>query len=398
MMATTIVALHVDGLRASFAHVGDSRLYRLSPDGKLTRETEDHSIVEEEVRAGRMTPEQAANHPSKNVISRALGAESSVEVDTKTTDVQEGTTFLLCTDGITRHLPDAELRELLLAGPSAEAICAEMKQRCFQRGAEDNLTAVIVQVGTAKYVAPPIDDDSTDSEARTKSLPDPPPVMPIIPEARLTPPSRIAFPAPTRSQAAAAVATKAAQSSSGGGHPVLRFLVFLLFVVSVAGAFYGGMRYYRAHPGSLDIVGSPQPSPSPAEDSGPGFQQKRAAVDRDPTKWIAEFAPLQLAKEGIAKPIESKDSEFLYLYGRALMLSGNYREAMLAFERAVTNLRADPKVTLPLGTEVKLAEAAAALKLINPSPARSQESTMAEEKAARIIEEMLGMSSKEPAK
>src|SRR5437867_4373058 len=101
MMATTIVALHIDGLKATFGHVGDSRLYRLTPDGSLQRETEDHSIVEEEVRAGRMTAEQAANHPSKNVISRALGAEASVEVDMKTIEIAEGTSFLLCSDGIT---------------------------------------------------------------------------------------------------------------------------------------------------------------------------------------------------------------------------------------------------------------------------------------------------------
>ncbi|HEY5073549.1 MAG TPA: protein phosphatase 2C domain-containing protein, partial [Pyrinomonadaceae bacterium] len=116
MMATTVVALHLDGKRATIGHVGDSRLYRLDPDGKLLRETEDHSIVEEEVRAGRMTPEQATNHPSKNVISRALGAEASVEADMKTIEVEEGNSFLLCTDGITRHIPDGELRELLMSG------------------------------------------------------------------------------------------------------------------------------------------------------------------------------------------------------------------------------------------------------------------------------------------
>src|SRR5437870_13355278 len=128
MMATTIVALHFDRGRATFGHVGDSRLYRISPDGQLTRETEDHSIVEEEVRAGRMTAEQAANHPSKNVISRALGAEDSVEVDMKTIDVEEGTTFLLCTDGITRHIPDNELRDLLLSNPNAEAVRSEERR------------------------------------------------------------------------------------------------------------------------------------------------------------------------------------------------------------------------------------------------------------------------------
>src|ERR1044072_7235710 len=147
MMATTIVALHIKGNIATFGHVGDSRLYRLTPDGELHRETEDHSIVEEEVRAGRMTPEQAANHPSKNVISRALGAEPGVEVDMKTMEVEDGTEFLLCTDGITRHISDNELRQLLVVSNNLEEVCNELKRRCYERGAEDNLTVVIVRVG-----------------------------------------------------------------------------------------------------------------------------------------------------------------------------------------------------------------------------------------------------------
>src|SRR6185369_7544019 len=147
MMATTIVSLHLHGHIATIGHVGDSRLYRLTPAGQLLRETEDHSVVEEEVRAGRMTAEQAANHPSKNVISRALGAENSVDVDMKVIEVDDGTEFLLCTDGITRHIPDHELRHLLLSYPDLPALCDELKRICYQRGAEDNLTAVIVSVG-----------------------------------------------------------------------------------------------------------------------------------------------------------------------------------------------------------------------------------------------------------
>src|ERR1700741_2186045 len=147
MMATTIVALHLKGNVATFGHVGDSRLYRLTPDGQLHRETEDHSIVEEEVRAGRMTPEQAANHPSKNVISRALGAEDGVEVDMKTLEVEDGTEFLLCTDGITRHVSDAELRQLLVLNDDLKSVCDQLKERCYERGAEDNLTVVLVRVG-----------------------------------------------------------------------------------------------------------------------------------------------------------------------------------------------------------------------------------------------------------
>src|SRR5207237_9298300 len=146
-LARTIVPLPLAARPATIGHVGDSRLYRLTPDGQIHRETEDHSVVEEEVRAGRMTAEQAANHPSRNVISRALGAEASVEVDMKAFDAEDGTVFLLCSDGITRHIPDPELSAILRDADSLEEACAEMKRRCLERGAEDNLTAVCVRVG-----------------------------------------------------------------------------------------------------------------------------------------------------------------------------------------------------------------------------------------------------------
>src|SRR5918995_2617027 len=158
MMATTIVGLHIKGNVATIGHVGDSRLYRLTPAGQLIRETHDHSVVEEEVRAGRMTAEQAANHPSKNVISRALGAEDDVEVDLKVIEVDEGTQFLLCTDGITRHISDNELRQLMVVSNSLEELCNELKRRCYERGAEDNLTVVVVSVGTPISINDRADD------------------------------------------------------------------------------------------------------------------------------------------------------------------------------------------------------------------------------------------------
>ena len=383
MMATTVVALHVDGSRATIGHVGDSRLYRLSPEGQLLRETEDHSIVEEEVRAGRMTPEQAAHHPSKNVISRALGAEESVEADMKTIEVEEGNAFLLCTDGITRHIPDNELRELLQSGHNPEAICADMKERCYQRGAEDNLTAVIVQLGPM----PQFDTLAIDAE-RTVSNQLETVEIPETLETHVTPPSRIAFPDPVAQvQAAQRVDVK---GQSGGGRAVLRFFVFLLFVGVAAGAFYAGMRYQQGRLFPAPSV-TPQPSPSPA-DSTPTFEQKRAAVDTNPQKWLADNAT-----EG-TKATDSKDPEFLYLYGRALMLTGKNREAIPAFERALNNLHAEPKDNLPLGAEVKLAEAAAALKLKNQAPGKSQEGLMAEQRAARILDELLQVKSEATAR
>jgi len=391
MMATTVVALHLDGSIATIGHVGDSRLYRLSPEGQLVRETADHSIVEEEVRAGRMTPEQAANHPSKNVISRALGAEELVEVDMKTIEVGDGNTFLLCTDGITRHLPDNELRELLQSGRSVAAICAEMKERCYQRGAEDNLTAVIVQLGRPPQTdTMAIDDERTVSNKRYESATA---SSPATVETRLTPPSRIEFPDPATAQAVQPAGATHAQSKSGGarsGGAVLRFFVFLLFLGVAGGAFYAGMRYQqgRLFPSLLPSPSAaPQPSPAPqASDSAVAFAQKRAAVDNNPKQWLADNV-----KEGNTKAAESKDPEFLYLYGRALMLTGNHREAIQTFELALNNLRTEQKANLPLDAEVRLAEAAAALKLNPPTAGRSQEVLMAEQKAARIIDELLNV-------
>jgi len=380
MMATTIVALHVDGLKATFGHVGDSRLYRLTPDGKLHRETEDHSIVEEEVRAGRMTPEQAAHHPSKNVISRALGAESSVEVDMKTIEIAEGTAFLLCTDGITRHIDDEELQALLRSGQGAEVICAEMKERCYQRGAEDNLTAVLVQVGTPRYIA---DDADRTVDARVPELAATSPVVAAEPHTVLTPPSRVAFPGPAP-KAVSTVNAASLQSARKGGHPVLRFFLFLLFLAVAAGGFYGGMRFQKDREALKTIIAQPSPA---VETGRASFETKRAAVDADPKKWLAENLNVG------SRPMDSKDPEFLYLYGRALMLTGNHREATQAFDVAIANLRTESKAKLPFDAEVKLAKASAALKLNQTAGGRSQESIMAEQSASRLLDDLLEVKS-----
>lgn len=168
-MATTIVALHVAGNIATIGHAGDSRLYRLDSDGNLYRETEDHSMVADEVRAGRMTSEQAENHPGKNIISRALGAEPTVEVDLKTIMVGPDTTFLICSDGVTRHVGDNELADLLRSGAAPSAICSQIKDLCFERGAEDNLTAVIVKLTEASRndALSQVSSDSTPSDEIT---------------------------------------------------------------------------------------------------------------------------------------------------------------------------------------------------------------------------------------
>ena len=376
MMATTVVALQLEGLTATFGHVGDSRLYRLSPQGKLVRETEDHSIVEEEVRAGRMTPEQAANHPSKNVISRALGAENSVEVDMKTIEIEDGTTFLLCTDGITRHISDSELRDLLASGRPVDQICADMKQRCYDRGAEDNLTAVIVQVGTPNFAALADAERTVDAYAPelARTAPDN-----AAPQTVLTPASRIAFPGPTTEPIQ--VSTSAVpERKSSGGRAVRRFFGFIFIVALVGAAFYAGLRYKEIRQGISGAAATPQPTPTP--DARASFETKRSAVDANPQQWLAENVPAG------AKPLEWKDPEKLYLYGRALMLTGNHKDAADAFNLAIANLRTEHKGSLPLNAEIKLAQAAAVLK--QNSAKSPPAAANAQQQAAAILDELLG--------
>ena len=352
MMATTIVALHIKGNIATFGHVGDSRLYRLTPDGQLHRETEDHSIVEEEVRAGRMTPEQAANHPSKNVISRALGAEQGVEVDMKTMEVDEGTEFLLCTDGITRHISDNELRQLMVISNSLDELCNELKRRCYERGAEDNLTVIAVRVGEhLKSGERPADLEPTIS-------PDTEPVYAAQSgngsspaDTTFMPASRVAFPgapaAPT--PAAATVANEPlniaepVSRSSGAGRMFLGLLVLLL----LGAAFYAGARYKERIPflasKAPETVQTAAPASTPApQEPFVQFEKARRQVDQDPAGWLKNDIGKELVASGVQNPLDSPNAEFLYLYGRANLLTGNTDEASKAFDAAIAKSDLNP--------------------------------------------------------
>ena len=423
MMATTIIALHLDGLRATVGHVGDSRLYRLAPDGQLLRETEDHSMVEEEVRAGRMTPQQAANHPSRNVILRALGAEASVEVDMKVIEVEMGTTFLLCTDGITRHIPDDELRRVLLEQRSCEAACAEMKRLCFERGAEDNLTAVIIRIGEAATGAQSTETHEVWDDERTLVAEDltPPSPQTDAASAAASPsasePSAAAsgllqrpfhdagksasFNAPVAAQASAnaatATATTRAGSAAGEVNPPSAttkteaareasppaasaerkggfgktFALLLALVVVGAVAFLGGIIFQRRTAGEpsanttapMSAAGTAIPASNAAAAS---YEQRRRQVDRSPAGEAA-----RMSAEMNGQPLTSDNPEFLYLYGRALLLSGKPTDAITAFEKA--SLRIDQEMTAEnaqLKLETRMAAATAALQANNVEAAR----------------------------
>ena len=353
MMATTIVALHLKGNVATFGHVGDSRLYRLAPDGQLHRETEDHSIVEEEVRAGRMTPEQAANHPSKNVISRALGAEQGVEVDMKTMEVEDGTEFLLCTDGITRHISDNEIRQLLVINNDLDEVCRELKRRCYERGAEDNLTVVVIRVGKAVHA------DERLTELEPTITPESQPVYAAAQNGgqqtvagtqsngSYVSGSRIAIPA-TAAQMEANHSTLnvADPQTRRSGSGMARVLGALLVLLLLAGAFYAGARFKERI--SFFATKTPPSEPAPVvaepkpEEPFVAFERMRRQVDQDARAWLATEPQKELVNAGVQSPLDSPHTDFLYLYGRANLLSGNTDEASKAFDAAIAKADANP--------------------------------------------------------
>jgi hypothetical protein len=167
---------------------------------------------------------------------------------------------------------------------------------------------------------------------------------------------------------------------------VRRFFGFVFVLALIAAAFYAGMRYPDIrHVLGLNVA-SVQPTPSPTPDTRASFDAKRAAVDADPHKWLAENVTAG------SKPFESKDPEFLYLYGRAQMLAGNHRDASQAFDLAIANYQTASAAPLPLNAEVKLAQAAAALKQSSPATGTpTQDALAGQQKAAAILDELLGV-------
>jgi PPM family protein phosphatase len=145
-MGTTLVAIAVDSASAWVAHVGDSRCYRWRK-GQLDRLTHDHSLVEEQIRIGRMTREQAKRSPMQNVITRAVGTRDEVVADIQEIHPQSGDVYLLASDGLTRDLPDQAIATVLAASASnLEAAGAALISAANTAGGRDNITCVLVRI------------------------------------------------------------------------------------------------------------------------------------------------------------------------------------------------------------------------------------------------------------
>ncbi|MFO7594480.1 MAG: Stp1/IreP family PP2C-type Ser/Thr phosphatase [Pseudomonadota bacterium] len=143
-MGTTLIAgLFYDRTLVS-AHVGDSRLY-LYRDADLVRLSHDHSLVQEMVDEGMMSPEEAAESTHKNVITRALGLEATVQVDLLQHHLQPGDLYLFCSDGLTDKIDDAELGEFL-RGEDLAAMSQRLVDESNARGGEDNISVILVRI------------------------------------------------------------------------------------------------------------------------------------------------------------------------------------------------------------------------------------------------------------
>ena len=143
-MGTTLVAALVGEKQATLLNVGDSRAYLIN-DGGIRQITRDHSVVEDLVSSGKLTREEARNHPRKNLITRALGCEPQLRADLFHIDITQGDHLLLCSDGLSNLLAEQEMLYEVIHGGEADTCCQRLLDIALHRGAPDNVTVVLVR-------------------------------------------------------------------------------------------------------------------------------------------------------------------------------------------------------------------------------------------------------------
>jgi PPM family protein phosphatase len=195
-MGTTLTAAYVAAQEIAIAHVGDSRAYRLR-DGELMRLTDDHSLVDELMRQGKITPEEAVDHRQRSVITRALGPEPAVEVDTRSYTARTGDEYLLCSDGLTTMISEELLAEILrshtVLRDAGEALIAAANDA----GGRDNITVVLFRLedpAAPAGVAGALADPATEERS---PAPAPAPASAMVAAAAESPSRPSALSAPT---------------------------------------------------------------------------------------------------------------------------------------------------------------------------------------------------------
>jgi PPM family protein phosphatase len=238
-MGTTLTLAKVHDGEVSLAHVGDSRAYRMR-DGELSQLTRDHSLVAELERSGQITPEAAEHHPQRSIITRALGPEPDVEVDTYTLAGRDGDLFLICSDGLTSMISDEEVTSILRSAESLDAAAEALVRAANQSGGKDNITVILFRLGEAEPEAEPEtleplpgDQDTIagglraeDLQAAAAAAPQADAPDATIIHRRAEPPPRAGAPPP------------AAPRRRRRGRRVLGLVLALILVGAVLGGFY----------------------------------------------------------------------------------------------------------------------------------------------------------------
>jgi protein phosphatase len=184
-MGTTLTAVMVRDDHLHLAHVGDSRAYLLRPGEEMTLLTTDHTLVEQLVQDGRLSRDEVATHPQRSVITRAVGVDSDIEVDTLDPLVlQDGDQILLCSDGLTGPVTEETIADLLATEPHGDAVVGQLIGAANDAGGPDNITVVLLRVsddGSGPAAAAPVVDlaDEPEDDETTGSLGEPPRSIPI---------------------------------------------------------------------------------------------------------------------------------------------------------------------------------------------------------------------------
>ncbi|MCC7411219.1 MAG: serine/threonine-protein phosphatase [Gammaproteobacteria bacterium] len=149
---STVVALLAFGRHAAYIWAGDSRLYRLR-QGQLRQLSTDHSQIELYIEKGLLTREEAAGHPAANMVTRAVGGSPDLHLDVDVTDIEPGDRYVLCSDGLDKHVRDADIAELLARGTVGDAARA-LIDTTLERGATDNVTVAVIEISERDGVPP----------------------------------------------------------------------------------------------------------------------------------------------------------------------------------------------------------------------------------------------------
>jgi PPM family protein phosphatase len=217
-MGTTLTAVRVEGDRLHWAHVGDSRMYRLR-DGSLERITTDHTVVEQLVEQGRLTPKEAEIHPQRSILVRALGVEEDVEVDEGDVEVLNGDRLLLCSDGLTGMVDEDDILRILAETKDPQAASDALVAAANEAGGQDNITALVLDVEGADEAAP----------------------TPDAAQAAVTAP--VARP-DAMSEPAVPVTRRAQRAERGDRRWVRRLAWVLLVLLVIGGALFAVKRYW----------------------------------------------------------------------------------------------------------------------------------------------------------